>query len=81
MRTRIVDFGRRKLLTHNDERMLIDRLNPEEGSWLTKGNAYGMSKHRIRMVVIYQFAELRNLMVIGAANRTELLTGTFPNGA
>ena len=57
--------------------MLIDRLNPEEDSWLTKGNAYGMSKHRIRMVVIYQFAELRKLMVIGAANRTELLTGTF----
>ncbi len=77
LRTVVVEFGMEKLLKHNDERILIDRLEPEEDSWLAKGNSYGMTKHRIRMVVIYQFAELRNLMVIGAANRTELLTGTF----
>jgi len=77
MRIHVIEFGRKKLLRHNDERILIDRLEPEEDSWIAKGNAYGMTKHRIRMVVIYQFAELRNLMVIGAANRTEFLTGTF----
>jgi len=29
------------------------------------------------MVVLYQYAELNNLMVVGEANRTEWLTGTF----
>ena len=29
------------------------------------------------MVILYQYAEVRNLMVVGAANRTEWLTGTF----
>ena len=31
----------------------------------------------MRMVMVYQYAEIHNLMVIGAANRTEWLTGTF----
>lgn len=77
LRTRLVEYGRKKLLKHNDERVLIDRLDPEENSWTAKGNVYGMTKHRIRAAFIYQFAELKNLMVIGAANRTEFLTGTF----
>ena len=29
------------------------------------------------MVKVYQFAEIDNLMVVGAANRTELMTGTY----
>jgi NAD+ synthase len=36
-----------------------------------------MIKHRLRMILLYQEAEIRNLMVVGAANRTEWLTGTF----
>jgi NAD+ synthase len=36
-----------------------------------------MSKHRLRMLLLYQQAEISNLMVVGAANRTELMTGTF----
>jgi NAD+ synthase len=31
----------------------------------------------MRMVMVYQYAEIHNLMVVGAANRTEWLTGTF----
>ena len=77
LRSAVVDFGRRKLLEHNDERIFVDRLDPNGNSWLEKGNAYGMAKHRVRMALIYQYAELNNLMVMGAANRTELLTGTF----
>jgi NAD+ synthase len=77
LRTRVVEYGRKRLLEHDDERLLADRLEPEADSWIAKGNAYGTAKHRIRVVVIYQFADLRNLMVVGAANRTELLTGTF----
>jgi NAD+ synthase len=29
------------------------------------------------MVMLYRYAEVHNLMVVGAANRTEWLTGTF----
>jgi NAD+ synthase len=36
-----------------------------------------MAKHRMRMLLIYQHAEIHNLLVVGAANRTEWLTGTF----
>jgi NAD+ synthase len=77
LRTRLVDYGRKNLIRHNDERIFIDRLEPEENTWMARGNAYGMAKHRIRMVTLYQYAEVNNLMVIGAANRTEFLTGTF----
>jgi NAD+ synthase len=31
----------------------------------------------MRMVILYYRAEIQNLMVVGAANKTELLTGTF----
>jgi NAD+ synthase len=31
----------------------------------------------MRMVVLYHQADLQGLLVVGAANRTELLTGTF----
>ena len=77
LRTKLVDYGRENLIEHNDEKLFLDRLQPEGNKWLTRGNAYGMSKHRIRMVLLYQFAELNDLMVVGAANRTEVLTGTF----
>jgi NAD+ synthase len=36
-----------------------------------------MAKHRLRMVLLYQRAGVHNLLVVGAANRTEWLTGTF----
>lgn len=77
LRAWLVDYGRRKLVRHNDGRILGDRLRPEGDSWMARGNAYGMSKHRARMLQVYQYAEVRNLMVVGAANRTEWLTGTF----
>lgn len=77
LRRWLVDYGRKNLINHNDERIFVDRLAPEGNSWMARGNAYGMSKHRLRMVLLYQYAEIRNLMVVGAANRTELMTGTF----
>lgn len=59
------------------EDMLAARLRPQAGSLLAKTNAYGMAKHRVRMLLLYQQAEITNGMVVGAANRTEWLTGTF----
>jgi NAD+ synthase len=77
LRTKLVEFGRNQYIPKNGESILIKRLKPKENSWLAKANAYVMAKHRIRMVILYQYAEVRNLMVVGAANRTEWLTGTF----
>ena len=57
--------------------LLSARLKPRGGSLLAKGNAYGTIKHRMRMVILYYEANIHNLMVVGAANKSELLTGTF----
>ncbi|UCG00368.1 MAG: NAD(+) synthase [Candidatus Heimdallarchaeota archaeon] len=77
LRERAIGYGRSKKLSKDEEDILVNRLRPKANSWVAKGNAYAISKHRVRMVVLYQFAEVRNLMVVGAANRTEWLTGTF----
>ena len=34
-------------------------------------------KHRLRMVLLYSYAERENLLVVGTANKTEALTGFF----
>jgi hypothetical protein len=81
IRARLVTYGREKLIRHNDENILLDRIVPQGNQWMTRGNSYGMAKHRTRMLVVYQYAEMRNLMVVGAANRTEWLTELFANGA
>jgi NAD+ synthase len=44
---------------------------------MARANAYAMAKHRLRMLLLYQQAETTNAMVVGAANKTEWLTGTF----
>ncbi len=74
----LVKLVRSKVLSsEEDEAILANRLQPKANSWIAKGNAYSVIKHRMRMIVLYQYAELNNLMVVGAANRTEWLTGTF----
>jgi len=40
-------------------------------------NAYYRVKHRIRMVIIYLYAERLNYLVLGTSNRSEELTGFF----
>lgn len=77
LRNKAVDFGKTHFLNHHGDELLQNRLEPPKKSWLARGNAYSITKHRLRMVKIYQIAELNNLMVVGAANRTEWLTGTF----
>ena len=72
-----IKLGKSKIYSEDDSKLLENRLQPIAKSWLAKGNAYAVTKHRMRMVVLYQFAEVNNLMVVGAANRTEWLTGTF----
>lgn len=72
----LVKFGKGIEGIANDN-LMNTRLSPKPGSLAAKGVAYGMIKHRIRMVMLYQFAEIHNLLVVGAANKTEVLTGSF----
>ncbi len=56
---------------------LAERFNAKPNSLVANGNAYASIKHRLRMVLLYYEAERKNLMIVGAANKTEYLTGTF----
>jgi NAD+ synthase len=76
MRAAIVAFAKSRLRL-DEENLLASRLKPTAGTLVAKGGAYAVTKHRMRMVKLYQYAEIHNLMVVGAANRTEWLTGTF----
>jgi len=49
----------------------------EFGSYLKKGNAYYRIKHRLRMILLYLYAELENGLVVGAANKSESKIGFF----
>ena len=76
LRAAVINFAKSHFEIDSDN-LLAYRFNPGAGSWGAKGAAYALTKHRIRMVMLYQYAEVHNLMVVGAANRTEWLTGTF----
>ncbi len=47
------------------------------GPWLNQTVAYHRVKVRLRMTVLYYYAERFNLLVAGTANKTELATGFF----
>lgn len=47
------------------------------GPWLNQSVAYHRVKVRLRMVLLYYHAELRNLLVLGTDNKTELAVGFF----
>jgi NAD+ synthase len=72
----LVQIGK-KYESLTQENLLAERFAPKAESLVAKGNAYATIKHRMRMVMLYHHANIHNLMVVGAANKTELLTGTF----
>lgn len=47
----------------------------EQKKVIDTGNAFARIKHRMRMVLLYYYAELQNLMVVGTTNRSEAMTG------
>lgn len=49
----------------------------EYDSYLKRGNAYYRIKHRLRMILLYLYAELENRLVVGTANKTEYKIGYF----
>lgn len=77
LREYVVKFGRKVLGLNRSEGLLERRFQPGPNTLPARGRAYAMTKHRLRMVITYQLAEVQDWMVVGAANRTEYLTGTF----
>ncbi|MEN8242708.1 MAG: NAD(+) synthase [Chloroflexota bacterium] len=73
----LVKWGRKAVGLESSEKLLAKRLRAKAGSLVAKANAYATFKHRLRMVFLYQYAQVHNLLVVGAANKTEFLTGTF----
>jgi NAD+ synthase len=45
--------------------------------WVARANAFYRVKHRMRMVVLYYVSDTQNLLVAGAANKTEHAIGLF----
>jgi NAD+ synthase len=72
-----VHFGKKRFLNHSQRKALTARLSARGGPWVARTNAYISAKHRLRMVALYKTAERVRGLVIGAANKTEWMTGTF----
>lgn len=59
------------------ERPFVSGLEGTNSGLIRRANAYYRMKHRLRMVILYSYAEHENLLVMGTANKTEFLTGFF----
>jgi len=63
--------------TLTGERPILKGLEGSSSAIIRRANAYYRMKHRLRMVEMYSFAEHENRLVVGTANKTEMLTGFF----
>ena len=63
--------------TLTGERPFLSGLQGTNLGLLKRANAYYRMKHRLRMVILYSYAERENLLVVGTVNKTEFLTGFF----
>ena len=70
-----VSYEARRLLGTRDP--LIESLTGSANPAVYKAAAHFKIRHRVRMVALLFEAEKRNLLVAGAANRTEKLTGIY----
>jgi NAD+ synthase len=59
------------------ERPLLGGMEGTKSGLIQRANAYYRMKHRLRMVMLYSYAERENRLVVGTANKTELMTGFF----
>ena len=77
LREQAVRFAYKRKLSLSESDLIIERMNVPAGSWVARGNAYASAKHRVRMLMAYQYADEHNRAVIGAANLIEWLTCSF----
>jgi NAD+ synthase len=64
-------------LRGDEETTFLRTLKGGDDFKLRKDVAYYSSKHRLRMTLLYYWAEIKNYAVIGCCNKTEKLTGFF----
>jgi NAD+ synthase len=57
--------------------LFMDGIKGTQSSLIRQGIASTYSKHRIRLVVTYKYAEENNLLVVGCAHKSEDLLGLF----
>jgi len=69
--------GYKAYATLTGARPFLSGLEGPNSGFLKRADAYYRMKHRQKMVILYAYAERANLLVVGAANKTELLTGFF----
>jgi NAD+ synthase len=77
LRSLAMRFGKNIAEAGGSKDILHQRFQSKPNSLMAKANAYVSIKHRARMILLYYQSEVRNLMVVGASNKTEFLTGTF----
>jgi NAD+ synthase len=77
LRALAVRLGESRMDSADKEDMLLKRFTSRDNKWFVRGQTYSFTKHRVRMVTLYQFAEIRNLLVVGASNKTEWFTGSY----
>ena len=73
----VVNYVRKRHLGLTGGSVLSARISGRGGSMVSRANAYINAKHRVRTVLLFREAERSNGLVMGAANKTEWLTGTF----
>jgi NAD+ synthase len=81
LKSRLVRFFYRKMKQKTGETPYLTLLKGAKGysfkKYLNKGTANYRFKHRLRLTFLYQAAEETNCLAVGAANKTEYMTGFF----
>ena len=70
-------IGKYNKLKGSEESTFLRILKNEGDLELRKSVAYYSIKHRVRMILLYYWAEIKNYAVLGCCNKTEKLTGFF----
>jgi NAD+ synthase len=81
LKSRLVKFFYKKMRQKTGETPFLSLLKGTKDAsykkYLDKGTANYRFKHRLRLTFLYQAAEETNKLAVGAANKTEYLTGFF----
>jgi NAD+ synthase len=70
-------LGKSLLEKFRGQDLLVTRASTTTGGLLANGIAYSDIKHRLRATMLFYYAELENLLVVGAGTKTEYVAGAF----
>jgi NAD+ synthase len=74
---KLIHYYERRTGEHPFSASMAGLTGKEFGPFISRRIAYYRIKHRMRMVLLYLYAELENRLVVGAANKTEYQIGYF----